>query len=339
MTSKLSRPSLGTVRVLICARISFVLLALFAVAAGGCAAKSKPRVPKPPKPWMRAQSLCIFPMSRSIAAQTPEMLASSMEKGWGERLNVPDGSDLVRIDGAEAYPHVASMTIDLSDVSVPTRRKDQKLKPVGKAETVLRVENLEFIARPLLVEKAKLQIAMTATDARLDLRRDKRGRPMLTLSGAENGRVTMEVSKKDVDALLLQNARESAGKYGVAVDKVKLKLDVVDRRSLRVDVKINVRVGGLLPAGLRFRARMDVDDELNGKITRLSCEGDQLLGPLISSIINPQLDKYEGKKRPLVGFVFGKMRLHDLSMESGDTFKVNAGFGNITPGPAHARRF
>jgi hypothetical protein len=254
-----------------------------------------------------------------------------MEKGWGERLNVPEGSDLVRIEGANTYPRLTSMTIDLSDASVPTKRKEQKLKPVGHADGSLHVENLEFVARPLLVEKAKLLIGMTATDARLDLRHDKKGRPMLTLSGAQDGRISMEVSRKDIDDLLLKSARDSAGKYGVAVDRVKLKLDVVENRSLRVDLKINVRVGGLLPAGLRFKARLDVDEQLNGKITKLTCDGDQLLGPLISGIINPQLSKYEGKKRPLVGFVFGKMRLHDLTIEADDSFRVNAGFGNVPP--------
>jgi len=76
---------------------------------------------------------------------------------------------------------------------------------------------------------------------------------------------------------------------------------------------------------------MDVDEQLNGKITRLSCDGDQLLGPLISSIINPQLNKYEGKKRPLVGFAYGKMQLRDLRIRVDDGFKLDAAFGNVTP--------
>ena len=309
-----------------------VLATWLAGAAAGCAAKPKSRATAAaPKPWMRAQSLCIFPMSRSIAPETPALLASSLEKGWGERLKVPDGSDLVRIDGADRYPRVDSMTIDLSDVTVPSKRKEQKLKPVGRPEGSLHVGNLEFLARPLLVEKARLQIGMSASDARLDLRRDKKGRPMLTLSGAEDGHISMEVSRKDIDALLLQSAREAAGKYGVAVDRVRLKLDVVANRSLRVDLKADVRIGALLPAGLRFKARMDVDDQLNGKITKLSCEGDQLLGPLISSIIDPQLNKYEGKKRPLLGFVYGKMRLRDLQINVEDGFKLEAGFGNVAP--------
>ena len=63
-------------------------------------------------------------------------------------------------------------------------------------------------------------------------------------------------------------ARETAGKYGVAIDRTRLKLDMVGDRALRVSLKVDVRIGTLLPAGLHFKARMDVDDQLNGKITR-----------------------------------------------------------------------
>ena len=316
----------------------FLLVGFLLAASGGCASKPKARVAKPPKPWLNAKSLVLFPMSKSIRPETPEMLASSMEQAWGKRLNVPEGADLVRIEGADAYPHVGAMTIDLSDVSVPSKSKERKLKPRGSAEGAVHVDSLELVARPLLVEQARFMIGVTASDAKLEIRRDKKGQPMLALAGAEDGKVSLEVSKKDIDRLLLQSAREAAGKYGVAVDRTKLKLDLIDganSRSLRVDLKVNLRVAGVLPAGLRFKARMDLDEQLNGKITRLSCEGDQLLGPLISSVIDPALSKYEGKKRPLVGFAFGKMRLKDLQIDVEDGFKLQAAFGNV--GPAHHR--
>jgi hypothetical protein len=312
-------------------------------ATGGCASsrpKPQARAPKPVKPWMHVTSLALFPMSKSIPPQTPEMLASSMEKGWQSRLDVPAGSDLVRIDGGESYPHLSAMTIDLSDVSVPNKSKQPKLKPrAGQAEGAVHVDNLELVARPLLVEKAKLMFGLTASDAKLELRRDKSGQPMLALAGAEDGRLTLEVSRKDIDALLLQMAREKASKYGVAIDRMKLKLDMVGGNSLRVDLKVDLRLAAVLPAGLRFKARMDVDDKLNGKISKLSCDGDQLLGPLISGVIDPQLDKYEGKTRPLVGFAFGKMKLRDLQINVDDGFKMNALFGNVAsarPATGHA---
>ena len=314
------------------------LLTVTLVAATGCAGKPKPQAAKPQKPWLHARSLILFPMSKTIAPETPELLAASMEQAWGARLDVPEGADLVRIENAAAYPHVGSMTIDLSDVSVPKKEKERKLKPRGGPEGSVRVDNLELVAKPLLLEKAKLLIGLTATDAKLELRRDKRGRPMLALAGAEDGKVSMEMSKKDIDTLLLATARDAAGKYGVAVDSTKIKLDMIGERTLRVNLKVNVRIGALLPAGLRFRARMDVDDDLNGKITRLSCEGDQLLGPLISSVVDPALKKYEGKKRPLVGFAFGRMRLHDLDIDVEDGFKLKAEFGNVSSARARVRR-
>jgi len=110
------------------------------------------------------------------------------------------------------------------------------------------------------------------------------------------------------------------------VDRTKLKLDIEGSRTIRVDLKIDTRVG-FLPAGLRFRARVDIDDQLNGKMTRLSCEGDQLLGPIVSSIIDPLLRKYEGKTRPLVGFDWGQMTLRDVKMDTTDAFKLEARFG------------
>lgn len=320
-------------------RFASLLSCVVALAlAGGCASKPKARTPKPPKPWLNAKSLVLFPMTKSIPPRTPEMLASSMEQAWGTRLDVPEGSDLVRIEGVEAYPHVGAMTIDLSDVSIPSKSKERKLKPRGGPEGAVTVGNLELVARPLLVERARFVIAMSASDAKLEIRRDKKGQPMLALAGAEDGKVSLEVSKKDIDRLLLQSARDAAGKYGVAVDRTKLKLDMIDGKSLRVDLKVNLRVAGVLPAGLHFKARMDIDDQLNGRITKLTCEGDQLLGPLISSVIDPALSKYEGKKRPLVGFAFGKMKLKDLQIDVEDGFKVEAAFGNVVPAAHHAAR-
>ena len=306
--------------------VSVALLALVVAGAGGCAHKPKPRAARPPKPWMEARSLCVFPMAPGGSARTAASLESSMTAGWKSRIGIPADADVVRIEGASAFPTVDVMTIDLTDATIDMKRKTKKLKPVGKSEGSVRVENLEFVANPLRVQNAELRVGMTATDARLDFRRDKSGRPMLTLSDARDGQLSLEVTKKDIDAMILKSARESAGKFGVSVDRTKLKLDVVDGKSIRADLKLDTRLG-ILPAGLRFKAHLDVDEKLNGKITRLSCEGDQLLGPIISGFINPALQKYEGKKRPLVGFPWGEMKLKDFELRLDDSFHMDVKFG------------
>ena len=115
-----------------------------------------------------------------------------------------------------------------------------------------------------------------------------------------------------------------------------LSMDVEDN-TIKADLKVDTRLG-FLPAGLRFKARVDIDDRLNGRITRLSCSGDQLLGPIISAIIDPALAKYEGKVKPLVGFEIGNMTLKDLQLASGESFRVDVKFGTgATPTQGAAR--
>lgn len=310
--------------------VTVVLTAVLLSAVTGCAHRPKPqaKAPPPAKPWMVVRSLCIFPMAPTAAPLRPGALADAMAEGWKARLIVPEGMQVVQVGGLEHYPRLDSLTIDVSDAQLDPDHKAAKLKPVGRAQQSLYVKSLEFVARPLILEQQRLMIDMTAADATLDLRRDKQGRPMLTLTDAREGRLTFEMPRRDLDALLLKSARKWAGKYGVSVDRTRLKLDVVDGgRSVRADLKLDTRLG-ILPAGLRFKARIDIDERLNGRVTRLSCEGDQLLGPIISSIVDPALGKYEGKTRPLVGFPWGDMRLQDVKMESGDSFRLEARFGN-----------
>ena len=312
--------------------MQFVRCALTVVVAAclcaGCARKPRPVVKKPPKPWIGTRSLCIFPMAQAPTPGQPQSLEKAMTDGWRARMIVPEGANLVEIDGAERYPVLGSMFIDLSNVAIDYDRDQKKLKPRGQVRDSLRVSNFEFVANPLVLEKSKLLVSMTATDAKLDVRQDRRGRQMLTLTDARDGRLTLDIPREDLDALLLYAARKMAGKYGVGIDRTRLKFDIVDDRSIRADLKIDTR-WGFLPAGLRFKARVDIDDDLNGKITRLSCEGDQVLGPLISAIVNPALDHYEGKTRPLVGFEWGEMKLRDVTMRGDDGFHLEATFGTV----------
>ena len=309
-----------------------VVLAVALSVCGGCARKPNPRfvVRKPPKPWIGTRSLCIFPMVKPPERPEAQALAAAMAAGWKARLDVPDGSELVKIEkGPHAHAgHFETISIDLSDVRVDPENKQRRLKPLRASQGTVTADRVELVANPLLVEKARLLIGMTATNAKLDVRRDKQGRSMLTLTDAKEGVLTLEVPRKDIDWLLLHAARQAAGKLGIIVDRTRLKLDVENSRTIRVDLKIDTRVA-LLPAGFRFRARVDIDDELNGTMTKLSVDGDQLLGPIISSLIEPQIKKYEGKTRPLVGFEWGELKLRDVTMTTDDAFRLEAKFGSV----------
>lgn len=310
---------------------SVLAVVVIAALCAGCANKSKrPVVKKPPKPWIGTRSLCIFPMAEPPVPGEPQSLERAMTEGWRKRMKVPDGANLVRIEGARSDTVIGSMFIDLSDVAIDYDRDQKKLRPKKHVYDSLHVANFVFVANPLVLEKSRMILGMTVADARLDLRSDRRGRPMLTLTDARDGTLTLEVPKEDVDALLLYAARKMAGQYGVSIDRTHLEVDIIEDRAIKIDLKIDTRLG-FLPAGLRFKSRIDIDDQLNGTIARLDCEGDQVLGPLISMIVDPVLASYEGKKRPLVGFEWGDIKLRDVTMNSDDGFRLEAKFGSAPP--------
>src|SRR5688500_15562788 len=135
-----------------------LIVLLLLVVCGGCANKRKAVAKKPPKPWIGTRSLCIFPMAQ---APSPEALADAMSAGWKARMHVPEGASLVHIEGAERYPALEVMHIDLSNAAIDYDKDQKKLRPYGKPQGQLKVETLEFVARPLLLERSKMHIDMT----------------------------------------------------------------------------------------------------------------------------------------------------------------------------------
>ena len=104
-------------------------------------------------------------------------------------------------------------------------------------------------------------------------------------------------------------------------------MDVQDGRTVRVDLKLSTRFA-FAPAGLHFRARLDIDDDLRGRLSELSCTGDEVLGPLISGLIQPFLAKYNGKTRPLMTFPKTGMRLQGVEIVADERVRLTANFGS-----------
>jgi len=70
-----------------------------------------------------------------------------------------------------------------------------------------------------------------------------------------------------------------------------------------------------------------VDDGMNAKISGLAIDGDEALGPLISTLLRPQLKKHNGETRPLVGFPAGKIQLKNVAVKVDDALHLDAAFG------------
>lgn len=276
--------------------------------------------------WVDGKGMCVFPFAADRLPDTADAFAAAMERGYRRSLKLPADAEVVRTTG-DAYPFVDTVKVDFCDAVVDTKKEGRK--PSEKYLTVhaLDADRLEVLGHRMAVEGAEVNIGMTAAGARLLLARDKQGKPLLVLGDAREGRMTFDMRLDDVEKLLLATARKGGRAYGLSVDRTRLRMTVEDGRTIRVDLKLFTRVA-IAPAGLRFRARLDIDDRLDGTLSELSCTGDEVLGPLISGLIAPFLKKYNGKTRPLMNFPATDMRLRDIRITADQSIRATADFGS-----------
>jgi hypothetical protein len=171
-----------------------------------------------------------------------------------------------------------------------------------------------------------MNMRLTADTARIDLERDRRGKPIMFLAEAKSGTLTFDVSCADAESLVLHDAREMASHYGVTIESIKIRIFPETPRSIQASVYVDTKVA-FIPAGMLFQAHITIDDAMNARISGLDCEGDEALGPLIVHFLRPNLARYNGKTHPLMSFPAEGMKLRDVAVRVDDSLHLTAAFG------------
>lgn len=305
------------------------VLGCLALAAPPALAREQVKKKKgPDEAWLNAQDVCVFRFPSKRFPLNAEKFDYALTRGYARSLFLPDLYGTVVLDAAR-YPEVDALRINLSDARVDQNAKAPPLRPTDRrlSGRAVHVKQFELVSRPLNAGKAKINFEVAASDVRLDFGKDKDNKRVLLMTDAKEGTFSVEISHKDMETMLLDGAKKAARKHGLRVRQVRLKLDAAEDGSVKVEMRVFSLVGGLVPAGLRFKARLDIDENLNGRLSGLSCTGDNILGPLISGLIRPGLKKHNGLTRPLVRFPLDTIKLHDVKISSGETVRLSATFG------------
>lgn len=276
--------------------------------------------------WFNAtRGVLMFPLGNEGFPQTGDDLVESLTAGWDRTpLALPEGRKSVSAIGSP--PQLKSLVIDLSGSSIDPRRKTVKPAKNAKVEGSMNVKRIELYGDAIRINESLVNLGMTADDATLDLRRDRDGKPQLALTDAAAGELTFSATQEDLAALMLAGAREGAGQMGLSVNSVRLNFEAEDDRTLNVRMRVGTKFT-FIGAGLNFTARVAVDDDMNARLTNLTCTGDDVLGPIIVNFIRPGLAKVNNKQRPIVAFPGSGMKLRDLRFTVDEALHVKATFG------------
>lgn len=225
----------------------------------------------------------------------------------------------------KSYPDLAAIRVSLDGANAggPPPRP---ARPVGLVEPALRVEHFEISGQPILVQRAKVELSCTVRAVQLGQGRDEEGNVLLLLQDAAEGHLEIAVTLADLEALVLAGVKVEAGKHGVTVESVRIELRSRSDRAL--DAVVQVRARKLfLSAAVRISGSLEIDEQLNARLSGLECAGEGTFGTLACGFIAPHLQRFDGREFSLMALPVGDVKLRDVRVTAAGELRVRAEFG------------
>ena len=261
----------------------------------------------------------MLPLAAEKFPATPDELAAALTGGFAAR-GVAVRS--LRADGA-ALGALAALRVELTGARF-TRGFRVSGRPGAGAGKVM-AERLEIIGVPLDFEGTPLDVRVEAERAELCFA----GEPAdgaLVLADAAGGSVSLAVAHSALEALLHRLATNAAEKQGVEIKKTKLELTARGPRALSFRCEVTAKMF-VMSADLSLSGHLDVDEQLNARVSGLTLGGDAMITKLAAGFVRPQLDKLEGRVIPLLALAPGGLKLRDVEIATRDRLEIRAKFG------------
>ncbi len=265
----------------------------------------------------------MFPLAGKDFPTTANELAASIEKALAEVFTLAK-SNGVTVEGK--LPSLKAVKIDLSGATVSASEPPPKPKPAGKRGPAVKVDKLEVTGQPIHYQKTKLNLKVTGSGLAFDFAHDKKGKPLLVLTDADDGKVEAKITKKDIEILLAEAAGVAAKQQGITVQGLDLDLKSDGPRSVAAKVRVTARKM-LMSGTIHITGKLDVDDDLNATVSGLACTGEGMIGTVAAGIVQKKIAPFDGTAIPLMAFSLGDVALRDLKIAVKDSVQVSAAFG------------
>ncbi len=264
----------------------------------------------------------MFPLSTASLPADPEALRVALEESL-RRVLTPAGP-MVAIED-RSYPELAAIRITLDHAKLGDRPPRSQIA-TDSPEPALRVENFAIHGAPILLEGAAVQLNCEARDVEINQGHDADGNLVLVLQSAAEGSIEVTTAIADLEALLRSKAKAAAAAQGVTIEDVRINLQ--SRSERRLDVEVQVRAKKLfLGATVRITGELEIDDQLNARLSSLKCAGEGTLGSLASNFISPYLQRFDGRAFALTALPLGEVQLRDVRLAAATDLRVTAQFG------------
>jgi len=267
----------------------------------------------------------MIPLSTKTFPASAEALQDLMNESLGRVFDFTRPPVTLEVS---SFPALSAINISLDDARL---RRDPPRPPSmpGKTVPALQVERLTIQGSPIFLEGAALELDLSAEAVRFNQGHDDNGEIVLSLEDAADGKIAIRIAPQDLEALIGAVAKAEAGKQGVTIDDVQLALRSTSSRSLSAEVRLRARKL-FLSATIQITGQLDLDGQLNARLSGLRCKGDGAIASMACGFLAPHLQKLDGREFALMAVPLGNIRLRDVRLAVSDKLSVDAEFGSAS---------
>ena len=271
---------------------------------------------------MGVRFLPMFPLNTSNFPSNAPDLARDLNESLRELFQLQNDPVTIR---EVSYPHLASLAVSLDGAQLRGQPPPVP-SPTGESTPALMVDSFTAQGSQISVGPAAVDFALEAKDVHLNRAADSHGNIVLTLRSAVEGRIEVSASLADLEALIAEVGKTEAAKHGVTIDSVQLSLRSKSPQSLAAEVRLRAKKL-FLRTSLRITGQVDLDEELNAKISGLACNGEGAMGGIACGILKPHLEKIDGRQFSLMSLPLGEVRLREVRIAAENKLSITAEFG------------
>jgi hypothetical protein len=263
----------------------------------------------------------MFPLKTDTLPANAADLARSLNESLRDLFQLPNDPVTIR---EISYPHLASLAVALDGAQLRGQPPPVP-SPAGESTPALTVDSFTAKGSQVSIGPAAIDLALEAQDVQLHRATDSHGNIVLMLYSAADGRIEVSAARADLEALIAEVAKTEAAKHGVAIDNVQLSLRSNRPRSLAAEVRLRAKKL-FLSTSLRITGQVDLDEELNARISGVNCTGEGAIAGIACGVLKPHLENMDGRKFSLLSLPLGEVRLRDVRIAAGERVSLAAEF-------------
>jgi hypothetical protein len=225
---------------------------------------------------------------------------------------------------ARVFPYLDEIAIDLDGAELNTAPPPFS-KMSGETKKACEAHSLNLSGRNIKLRGLPFDLQMSAHDIVIYSGSDENGQTALVPHSVGSGHIAIAVGQKELEKALGEFAREEGAKHGISIDDVRIALRARGARSISADIHLHARKF-LLRTEMDVSGQLEIDDSFEAKISNLKCRATGAIGAVVCGVLQPHLDRLEGRSLSLMTLPIGRVQLRDVRVTVADTVEATADF-------------